>query len=318
MSYRIICDRDDPAWLDKRRECGVGSSESPVILGLSKRTSIVSIYAEKCGVQIPEPKNQEALWWGRTLEEKALERYFEQTGEKFIPFQQMLQSIEHPYLTCTPDATRKQFSDKMLARHADEITNIDSNDYEETFAEIKVTAYRIQEWKDGGVPPDVNCQCQHVMAITGGQEMRVMVLFFPFELVYTTAVRDDAFINDLLIPKCRSFWDHVKNKSPLPQEWIDGSDKTSKALELLFSKSEPGGSIELDGEYIDVFKERQQLKAQEKELKEKAGEIDNKFKLLIGENETAILPDGSRVVWSKGTKSRRISYKASAASQQGE
>ena len=295
MSYRIVCDRDDPAWLDKRRECGVGSSESPVILGLSKRSSIVSIYAEKCGVQFPEPKNQEALWWGRTLEEKALERYFEQTGEKFIPFQQMLQSIEHPYFTCTPDAIN---SDGI-------------------FSEIKVTAYRIQEWKDGGVPPDVNCQCQHVMAITGGQEMRVMVLFFPFELVYTTVKRDIDFINDLLIPKCCAFWGHVVNRDPLPQEWIDGSDATSKALELLYASKEPGGSIELDGEYIDVFKERQQFKKQEKKAKEEAGKIDNRFKQLIGENETAILPDGSRVTWSKGNGSRRIGYKASAASEQG-
>ena len=296
MPYKIICDRDDPKWLDYRRELGVGSSESPVILGLSKRTSIVSIYAEKCGVQLPELKNQEALWWGRTLEGKACERYFDQTGEKLQPYQNLLQSTAYPFLTCTPDAI-----------------NIGG-----TFAEIKVTAYRIQEWKDGGVPPDVNCQCQHVMAITGTSEMRVLVLFFPFELNYTTAIRDDAFINDLLIPKCRSFWEHVQNKSPLPQEWIDGSDATSKALELLYPKSEAGGSIELDGEYIDVFKERQNLKTQEKEAKAKAGKIDNRFKLLIGENETAILPDGSRVVWSRGNGSRRISYKASKASKQGE
>ena len=71
-----------PAELEERR-LGIGGSDIPAILGLSKSRTPLRVWLEKLG-EVPDEDN-EAMWWGRGLEPLILRRYSTDTGWPVYP-----------------------------------------------------------------------------------------------------------------------------------------------------------------------------------------------------------------------------------------
>jgi predicted phage-related endonuclease len=67
-------------WLDARRTLGIGSSDAPAILGISRYKSAFGLYQEKLGVEQPSSGETEQLAWGNILEGPIAERYAQETG----------------------------------------------------------------------------------------------------------------------------------------------------------------------------------------------------------------------------------------------
>ena len=67
-------------WLELRRNA-IGGSDAAAILGLSKWSSPLAVYADKLGL-VPEREDNEAMRQGRDLEEYVASRFTEATGLK--------------------------------------------------------------------------------------------------------------------------------------------------------------------------------------------------------------------------------------------
>ena len=75
-------------WLAERRT-GLGSSDAPIIAGVSRWKTPFQLWAEKVGLPTVEPDG-EWLEWGLRLEPLIAEKYAEETGRRLVdpePFQ---------------------------------------------------------------------------------------------------------------------------------------------------------------------------------------------------------------------------------------
>lgn len=75
-------------WLEQRRHT-IGGSDAAGIIGLSKWSSPVSVWADKTG-RLPDKPDTEAMRLGRDLESYVARRWMEATGKKVRRLNAML------------------------------------------------------------------------------------------------------------------------------------------------------------------------------------------------------------------------------------
>lgn len=250
-------------WL-KLRRTGIGGSDAPSILGLTSWASPSSVQADKWGL-LDEPADAEILRWGRRLEPAILAGLAEELGVAIESDGRLLRSVEHPFMTCTPDGITAegfwvQAKNTMLA----------------------------SEWEDGP-PKRVWVQCQHEMAVTGAPEMIAAALLFGNRLVWQMVARDSVFIQEALIPAERHFWDLTDNAEPVDP---DGSPHTKRALLALYPE-DSGETVTLDGSFTALDTELVRLKEEAKRIEGEIATIDNRFRHAIGSATTAALQNGA-------------------------
>lgn len=281
----LACKRieaDSPAgWLNNRR-LGLGASESPVILGVSRWGSRHDLFARKLGL-LDDDGEAEALEWGRRLEGAILAGMAGRLSDRESIRRDenvTYQSRTWPWMTATPDAfvvgegaMNKGYiavvEAKQRDRHPDEL------------------------------PPDIYCQVQHQMAVTGLPEARVGVLIRGRTLAIETVPRDDEFIAKL-VPACRRFWDQVTAKElpPDPDETV----ATARALLAIYPQ-DGGATVELGGDMKHVSDALLAAKEQRAAIEGDVRALQNKLRQAIGAATFAKLPDGT--VWSLKTVAKK-------------
>ena len=280
-------DPDQENWLKKRRSSGIGASESKVLLGLTSQfASPASIYAEKLELAEVTEQENELASAGKWMEEPILAEYARRTGRVVEPDQRLLRSLgsdaigSWDFMTCTPDGLQ-------LGKGGIERPGV---------VEAKALWWG-DPWEEH-VPNDVICQLQHQMAVTGFT-WGTAVALQRGELVWKDIWRDDAFINDILVPCCREFWQKVVDMEPLPPDMLDGSKHTTDALKRMFpekdGENEP--SVSLSADFAELVEDRKGwINARDSVAKEIA-RIDNRFIAAIGENTLGVMPDGSMATY---------------------
>ena len=83
------------AWLEQRRHT-IGGSDAAGIIGLSKWSSPMSVWADKTG-RLPDKPDTEAMRLGRDLEGYVASRWMESTGKKVRRLNAMLYSELYPF-----------------------------------------------------------------------------------------------------------------------------------------------------------------------------------------------------------------------------
>lgn len=266
MIYERVCHSDDrDAWLE-HRTTGIGASEAAAVIGCNPWSSPMKVYADKLGLEDPEPQS-EAAYWGTVIEPLVANRFAEVTGRKVSMDGYLLRSLKHPWAMCTLDAQQE----------TDEGTG--------GLLEIKCTSL-YERW-DEGVPPYVYAQVQHQFAVTGFHFGSVAVLFRGNSFHWLDVERDQGFIDKLMAAESE-FWQRLQNGEP-PEP--DGSESCRKALSLLYPEDD-GTSITLSGEFAALDEERSRIAAQVEDLRAEQKAIDNRIKAEIGEHTTAVLPSG--------------------------
>ena len=270
--YEIVCDSSDRAkWLEARRS-GIGGSDAPAILGLSRFGSPLSVYASKLGAVPDEDQESELLAWGRFVEGPMMQRFTEETGRAADLFGQLVRNIERPWLMATPDGLQRD----------------PNRDGELGLVECKFTVYRVSDWADG-VPAHVNAQVQHSLAATGLTYASVLVLLHGYQFRWADVERDDAFIDGVLLPELAEFWRRVESREPPAP---DASEATRKALAALYPE-DTGATVELPGDLIDLDRERERLKGEQRIVESRIAEIDASFKAAIGDATAGVLANGT-------------------------
>jgi putative phage-type endonuclease len=278
---------DRSAWLAARRS-GIGGSDAPAVLGVSRYRTALDVFDDKCGIAQPQPDNEKMLW-GRMLEPVILARYAEVTGRELMrPATEhgIARSSRAPWLICTPDAYTRDGR------------NVQAK-----------TAGSDDGWGEPGtdqMPDDYLVQCQHEMLVLGLVVTDVPVLFRGSDFrIYT--VRADAEFQEGMFEVESAFWRGVEAREPPPPQ------STSEAA-LLASRlrSVPPGRQATDAELL-LLAERARLLSQAAEIEAEVDRVTDLLKVAIGDAEALIGADGKpAVTWKSSRDSTTTDWAALA------
>jgi putative phage-type endonuclease len=89
-------------WL-KDRMSGIGGSDAPAVMGMSKWKTPLDVFLEKRG-EAPEVLDSEPMKWGRLLEPIVRQEYAERSGQvvRLAP-NEVIRAPHLPFMLCTPD-----------------------------------------------------------------------------------------------------------------------------------------------------------------------------------------------------------------------
>lgn len=173
MNTAIPQEQRSPEWLAWRNE-RIGSSDAPIIMGISQYKTALELYQEKKGLS-PSPFVSGAMKRGAELEPIAMDWYVKHTGLQMFPMVQV--HPEYHYL------------------HA----SMDGVDFTGAYGlEIKCPLEKKQNEIDkNGIPEDYYCQIQHQIFVCGLEKVDLLIFDGMDGKIYPV-VRDEAYILKLL------------------------------------------------------------------------------------------------------------------------
>ena len=281
-AYEVLTSTKDltrDEWLAFRR-MGIGGSDAAAIVGLNPWSSAMTVFADKMGV-LPEKEATEAMRLGTDLEAYVAERFCEATGKKVRRENNILRSVEHPFMFANVD--------RMIIG-------------EKAGLECKTTSpWNGADWESGVVPATYYCQMSHYMAVTGYSKFYLAVLVFGKGFYHYEVERNEEDI-EALIKAEEQFWECVQNKTaPDP----DGSAASAAVLQQLY-KGDKGGEVELQGvgEDLQRYAEIEQMM---KHLEAEKSAITQRVQAQMGDAHVGHA-DGWLATW-RPVKSKRLDTK---------
>lgn len=258
-----------PEWLALRRR-SIGGSDAAGVIGLSKWSSPMSVWADKLGY-LPEKEDTEAMRVGRDLEDYVARRWMEATGKRVQRLNAMLCNEAYPFAHADIDR-------QVIGENAG--------------LECKTTsALDLRKFHGVEFPEQYYVQCVHYMAVTGCERWYLGVLVLGREFFHFTLERDQAEI-DALMEAEAGFWEYVKANSPPP---VDGTKPTSETLQSLYPETRRE-EIDIFGEEEKMLWEWLELREQEQALENRLAYIENRIKDYLGVFEQGTCPS-FRVSW---------------------
>lgn len=268
------------------RDRSIGSSDIPVILGLTKKTPF-QLWCEKMGFgeKVSAYVEEHVMKPGLEVEQKLRDWFHMEYGVKVDP--SVVQHDDFEWAIASLDGITKSL---------DLITE---------FKNVKQEYHQMACY--GKVPEPYYAQCQWQMFCTDLQNVHYISHRDPVPAVVIVA-RDDKFIADT-IPKAKDFWQYVVDKIPpalTERDYIDVSDD----CQLTDDAIRYGYYQKMEKEY------REKAEILKQELIQKTGERCVKgtlFKItkypVKGRVDYGIIPELKDVDLEKYRKPNIISYK---------
>lgn len=269
----------DAQLLEERRK-GLGGSDCAAILGISKWKTPLNIYQDKRREGVPIEEN-EAMFWGTTLEPIIRQRYSDVTGREVLLPKGIIFSAKYPF---------------MLA-------NIDGFTPCKRGVEIKTARYAY-DWGEEGtdeIPVDYMAQCQHYMIVTGLEVFDVPVLISGSDFrIYT--VEADKELQEMIIEKEAAFWKQVEEG--IPPEPISLAE-----INAVYNQVNKGEAVASNQALLNI-EELIQTKLAIKNLTENAERIELLIKQEIKGAELLTTIDGKVLAtWKQSKAAERIDSK---------
>ena len=287
-AYEIVCqsDADRARWLKARRS-GIGASDMPAVMGASGWNAAIAIYGEKTGLVEPDEEQDEAMFWGSRLERTIADVYAERSGRAMLWSGFLVRSVRYPWALATLDF----------------LTGDDSASWP---GDAKnVSAYKANEWVDGP-PPIYQIQLQQQMLVTGHERATAACLIGGQRHVWCDVVRDEALIARI-VEAGEAFWECVQTRT-IPA--VDGSASASRTLARLYPSADADKIVPIGVDFEASFDELRRLKRTITIDEKRRAEIENAFKVALGDAVRGTLPSGASVSWSNTAGG--IDYKAAA------
>jgi putative phage-type endonuclease len=287
---RSFSSRED--WLEARRTLGIGSSDVPAILGLSKYESPLSLYYLKTGaIQKPSARYEELARWGHILEPMIAQRFTEVTGRTLATAQQFTihQNPKRPHAIASIDRFINGLCDSSEAWGP---TRELPPGPMPAVLELKNVHFVVGErWsvENNNEPPvEYQVQVQHQLAVTELPWGSIAGLIGGSDFRWADLKRDDALI-EKIEAAVDEFWFRVVKRDP-PK--ADELEATSDVLRALYPK-DTGKTITLP---VEAFEWYGEWTAAKESVKTHAADVD-KYKNLIaqamGDATAGILLDGT-------------------------
>jgi len=259
-------------WLAERRKT-IGASEVPTVLGLNPWETPLQLALRKQG-RMPEKDETEAMNLGSRLEPVIVQLWEEETGRQTLdlgPFT-IQRNDSYPFLGATLDREALPCDDHPMPG----------------VLECKAPgAHMLDQW-DGGVPLYVQAQCQAQMAVTGMDWASVAALIGGQRFLWADLVVNNDFIA-FMVSKVEQFWAIVQ-RGDLPEPTADDV----KAIKYLYPDHVPEKVVELPVEAIALVDALEENAIRLKSINTVVTEGENRLKMLIGDAEIGILPNGVR------------------------
>ncbi|TDM43481.1 hypothetical protein ETI09_03655 [Macrococcoides canis] len=258
-------------WL-KARQAGIGGSDAGTILGVNKWKSKTQLFFEKINPELKQQVDNEYIYWGNVLEDVVAKEFETRTGKKVRKNNKMLRHPEHEFMLANLD--RVVIGERALL-------------------ECKTTSqYNIDQWKDDEIPASYLCQIQHYMAVTGYEKAYIAVLCGGNQFIWKEVPRDDELI-EIIINAEKDFWYNNVLAGVIPE--IDGSDATKDFLNQMY-KDIDETEIQLGDDVETLLTALDQVKQEEKQLKELKTKYENEIKHKLG-NNIAGITSGYQITW---------------------
>lgn len=268
-------------WLAERRK-GIGGSDAPAVLGLSKYSTPLTVWMEKTGRVEPEDiSDKPPVYWGRVLEDVVAAEFAKRHPElKVRRVNALLRSKEHPHIQASLD--------RMVT----------DEDGRKGVLEIKTCDARLKGDWETGVPDYYLPQPIHYLAVTGFDFYWVAVLCGGNHYKDFRYDRDQEDI-DYLVQREGEFWRMVKD-DVMPEPTAAGAD--SQALMEAYPSPEEEMVEALDEDFPEI-KRLHTLKQARDETDAQIREIQNALKKRIGDHKGIQTPT-FKVSWVRSETTR--------------
>ena len=224
-------------WL-KERMTGIGGSDAPAVLGLSKWKTPLDVFYDKRGEGV-EFIDNEPMKWGRLLEPVVRQEYAERRGEVVrVKPHELIRNPSRPFIFCTPDG----------------ITD-SGRGYE---GKVARTAEGWGEDGSADIPEAYLIQVQHSMIATRLPVFDVAVLIAGSDFrIYE--VPADAELQDMIVDVESRFWEQVQAGEP-------PAPKTAADAVRRFRDVRPGASVTATAEVESLVADLMRMKIAAAEL----------------------------------------------------
>lgn len=272
-------------WLQLRR-AGLGGSDASAVARLNRYASPSSVYMAK--IVGEDQIDNEAMEWGRRLEDVVADKFSEVTGLELFDPRLMFRSRAWPFLQATPD---RLTADGGLL-------------------EMKTTSRWLADaWQVGDdglvatVPDYALLQAIHYGLVLGVRRLWFAVLIdgrdFRIGFVDLDQYQPAA---DALLAIEQAFWtDHVQAQVPPP---ADASEATTRALAALYAAADIDTETALD--YVDgipagrALDQLTALQQTVKLTKVEIGGLKNHLRAELGTHEVGLVDGIAAVTWREG------------------
>ena len=210
-------------WLEWRRQ-GIGSSDAPIIMGVSPWCDVLTLYKRKRG-ELPEQESNWAMARGTRLEPE-------------------VRALLEKRLGVLEPATLTHPTIEWMRASVDGIS-LDGN----LVVEIKCPGQADHDFaKAGQVPPKYVPQVQHILAVTGCEKL--IYASYNGGVVTVSVPRDEAYIA-LLIKAEQAFWEAVQAGIP---PVVEGQRTDDAWLEAAIRYRETKTAYDLAAEALESAK----------------------------------------------------------------
>ncbi len=262
--------RDD--WL-RERLSGIGGSDAPAVLGLSKWRTPLQVYLEKRGEAPPADEN-EPMRWGTRLEPLVRQEYADRTGRAVALPDGLLRHPRYDWMLATVDGLT---DDGRLL-------------------EVK-TARTAEGWGEPGtdeVPQVYLIQVQHYLTVTalpvadvavliGGQDFRIY------------EVPADAELQELIVEQEAEFWRAVKEGTPPnPVSLAD--------MQARYGRASRSAAVKADDPTLDAIAHLRRLRIEREEIEAEEEIAKAAIMAALGEADTLVDREGRALVTWKAAK----------------
>lgn len=276
--------------LRRERQAGIGGSDAPAVLGVSKWRTAVDVYMEKTGQMLQDQSEDEPerLYWGSRLEDIVAREYARRNG---VAVRKKNALLRHPELN------------HMIASLDRTIDN------QRTVLEIKTAdRFAASQWGPSGtdqVPEPYIVQVTHYMIVTGYDRAELAVLIGGNEYRQYT-IPFDRGLADIIIDREAEFWQHVQTRTPPPPQTVGDID----TLFAIDSGKAMLATPEMERAYDDM----RDVRAAIKNLEQRKTSLETALKLAMLDASVLVDSDNRPLItWRKSKDSRRLDAKALAA-----
>ncbi len=265
----------------------IGGSDAAALLGLDRWKSRHDVFLDKIGEGTQRDQN-EAMFWGATLEAVVRREYVRRTGRKVRPG-----SVQHPV-------------HKFIRGHVD--------GKGDTLLEVK-TARDGTDWGEDGdssitaIPAYYRPQLAHYMLASGADTADVAVLIRGQELRIYKDIERPRWADDLLDEEV-AFWEN--NVIPRIPPELDGSEGAGRLLRKQFPVDDGSELIALPEQYqiIDALRLARHATAQAQATE---AQLTQAIQAAMGEASYLLGPN-VKISWKRAKDGEVVNWKDYAGS----
>mgnify|MGYP001421937707 CR=1 FL=1 len=286
----VTQEEDEKEWLANRTK-GIGGSDVGAICGVNKYSSARLIYLKKTGQyqdgeDEPSDAALERMHFGHMLEPVVANEYARRTGNKVVVSPATLTHKDYPWALANVD--------RLI---------VDNEGKPYGILECKTAGEFMDDaWSEGDVPISYLYQLNWYLWVTGLEYGVIACLVGGNKFYHYEVWRNDALLNDTIIPTVDKFWNHhVKN---LIEPELSGADADSEYVSNENSEVIKGSEIVLEDETMNELAATvKECKARIKELQATEKEAANRIKDALKEHEIGYTLDHI-IKWSPRTQNR--------------